>query len=380
MSQENSNKPKGAGSFSIPRTAIKTLIHNKATAWQIGTYLTLARFTGADNKYSTAGLKAIWRATGASNTKGSTAERLVSELYSMRSDEQLHKEINPYLVYKPEQCLNDTSEIISNVDHELCSVKHVLNDFNDETRVWFPNTLIDGFRKFNQPLKKLKKCGDVAARLLLMLYCNNNMEEFGGVPPYGNIYQDYRTWQNKINYGYSFWQAEQIGQRSFVEFILPIIGVSSLPSDEDEKNQVQKPFWDALTSLDNIGFLNEIVTVLDRPAYSPDAQPMYILQTRDRHGNADKSLDLCKSVDQLTEVITDMRAADIRGRFKNKYSVIVNAGFTPHVAGIYRLRFRISNPSNYGVKTAWGRMRSEYNETAEQLKILADHAEVPFDL
>ena len=74
------NKKNASGSFSISRKAVDLMVQHKATAWQIGAYLTLARHTNSDNKFSTASLKAIYNSTGASNNRGGTGERIVKEL------------------------------------------------------------------------------------------------------------------------------------------------------------------------------------------------------------------------------------------------------------------------------------------------------------
>jgi len=50
----NTKKPRGPGSFCIPRAALNALLDSGATAYEVCAYLTLARFTDESGRYSTA--------------------------------------------------------------------------------------------------------------------------------------------------------------------------------------------------------------------------------------------------------------------------------------------------------------------------------------
>ena len=68
-----------------------------------------------------------------------------------------------------------------------------------DKRVWFGSGLIfgdgeDGF--LPNPLKQLKHCGDVVARLLLAFYAGHDLDRWYGIPPHGfswNYYKLYET-------------------------------------------------------------------------------------------------------------------------------------------------------------------------------------------
>ena len=69
----------------------------------------------------------------------------------------------------------------------------VLNSFGEKATnaVWIGSGLVTGYGKFVRPLERLKQCGDTATRLLLHFYGKNDMEQFGGVPPAPNVYEEY---------------------------------------------------------------------------------------------------------------------------------------------------------------------------------------------
>ena len=72
--------PRGAGSFCIPRAALNALLDNNATAYEICTYLVLARFTDHSGRFSTANISAVNRYTGANKTKGGPVDKAIERL------------------------------------------------------------------------------------------------------------------------------------------------------------------------------------------------------------------------------------------------------------------------------------------------------------
>jgi len=365
----SSERKKGTGSFSIPVEAVSILLEQKATAWQIGAYLALARFSDAENKHSTASLKAIYAATGAANNKNGTADRIMSQLLIMQSEKTEIYRL-PSLLYRPDQWLENSEEEIPVIPHALHKVQFVLNDFDCDERVWFPNTLVDGVGKFTQPLKTLKQLGDIAARLLLLMYANNNMVEFGGLPPFGNVYQSYKRSYQNTTCDFAFWTAESSNKMLFRQYWEQILGLTNLSTDENDKSDELKPLWNALDSLLNRGFIEEIITVMDRHPDDQDSRPIYILSTRSKHGKADTTFDALAKNDYLMEKATGISSSDSMGRFSNSFPVIVRTGIEPHIAGIYRLRFRINNQRNIGVTQSWQRTGSEANKHALDMEFL----------
>lgn len=81
----DSKPPRGAGSFCIPRAALNALLDNQATAYEVCTYLTLARFTDESGRYSTASISAVNRYTGANKTRGGPVDRALERLKTIRA-------------------------------------------------------------------------------------------------------------------------------------------------------------------------------------------------------------------------------------------------------------------------------------------------------
>lgn len=183
----DSKPPRGAGSFCIPRAALNALLDNQATAYEVCTYLTLARFTDESGRYSTASISAVNRYTGANKTKGGPVDRALERLKTIRAKSvkkvsngksgKSHAWVDQVtdlgpILFDRESWFQATGELLPDGAHQRAEVLHVLPDFEEppEDRVWFGNNLVSGVGGFTQPLKALKNAGDVAARLLLALY------------------------------------------------------------------------------------------------------------------------------------------------------------------------------------------------------------------
>jgi hypothetical protein len=378
QSESETKAKKGSGSFRIPRKAVDILLQNRATAWQIGIFLTIARFTDASGKFSSAGYKAIHQATGASpgtESRPGRGRQIAADLlkigrYEHEARRAKKKSSLEGILYTAEEWQEKTGEAVPEIEHELHKVRWVLNSFETDDWVWFPNSLTDGYGRFRQPLKRLKQCGDLAARLLLFLYAADNMEKFGGMPPYNNIYRQYKTYHVKSANGYAFWETEEDCSYVYDRLSLPVLCLSKFSDDSDAKKKQIKPFWDALSSLENSGFMYECVTVMDGASLNEDSRPMYDLVTRPKHGHPLKGEEgLLHKINQIV-IDFEYRSESESRRFYSKYPVISIVGVQPLVIGIYRLRFRVANPKNYPVRAAWRRIHEERNYWNEELQQL----------
>ena len=187
---------RGPGSFCIARCAAEALLDAKATAYEICTYLVLARFTDSTNWYSSAGISAVNRATGANKVKGGPVDRAIQRLKEIHAKrvatvsnglsgashamvEQV-EDLGPILVDR-DTWLKRTGEVLPDGPTERGLIRYVLPELGEaiEDKVWFGNSLVSGVGGFGQPLKVLKNAGDEAARLLLALYMANDMEVWG---------------------------------------------------------------------------------------------------------------------------------------------------------------------------------------------------------
>lgn len=405
----DSKPSRGAGSFCIPRVALNALLDNGATAYEVCTYLTLARFTDESGRYSTASISAVNRYTGASKTKGGPVDRALERLKTIRgkSVKKVLKKVSNGRSGKShamiDQWVNDetdlgpilfdrdgwfqaTGELLPDGPHERAEVLHVLPDFEEppEDRVWFGNNLVSGVGGFTQPLKELKNAGNVAARLLLALYKINDMETWGGVRPVGAgqgpwVHYEPVDTDTRFTVGARLHRAKRGGEVGTGDVFSRVCPFPEKPGSWwQAHDEAGGPVWRALEALQSSGLVYEVVMVLNRNAlkekfssgteYSgipEDAEPFYELDCRSRHGYKPEGEEgvgwaTAKTAGDLGKPVTLEG-----GKFDGTYAAFVPQGYGAMIAGIYRLRFRVANPKNAGVKGAWAGIHQRNREALE---------------
>lgn len=386
--QEQKDVTPGNGSFCIPRAALNALLDNQATAYEICAYLVLAKFTEATGRYSSASLHAVNRYTGANKVKGGPVDRAIERLKTIRAKGAKtmvsngrkgykHELVAQYadlgpLVIDRDTWHKETGEILPDGPTERGKILYVLPDFNEpvEDRVWFGGNLVRGYATFSQPLKALKNAGDVAARLLLAMYAANDMETWGGVRPVGNDsgpWSHYEPVAKDVNLygGARLIRSKDRGN------------VASIPKTVSGGNN--EAYWDALRALESAGLIHEVVLVLNRNAikekfastqeeYSSipdDAEPLYELDTRSKHGYKPEGEEGIGWATANTAGALRHPVATEGGAFDGIYAAIVPTGYGAMIAGIYRLRFRVSNTKNAGVKGTWAGIHQRNKEALE---------------
>ena len=366
---EVKHTPKGKGSFWISKQAIEILLDAKATALEIAAYLVMAKHTDEGGMFTTSGIKAIHKATGVSHP---VIQRAVDKISQMT----LGKGKEPHLIYKADDWQKLTKTELPSAPFERAEVRYVVNDYKakPEDKVWISNELVTGYGKFTQPLKKLKMCGDVAARLLLISYRESNLEQYGGVNPrvFHHAYE--MTKVNNLD-GYDIWHGVAKDLSSYENIMLNTLGLKTYSKDEDEKEAQKKSFWTALDGLDKAGLIYQMVSVMDREAGNAEAQVIYELDAKSKHGYKSAGEEGLGGETARLSNIYGNPVTDSMGRFYGRYAAIVPAG-EPHIVGIYRLRFRVSNSKNHGVATAWARIYQGQREAKEWLNDLSEKAEM----
>jgi hypothetical protein len=379
--------PRGAGSFCIPKAALNALLDNNATAYEICTYLVLARFTDDSGRFSVANISAVNRHTGANKTKGGPVDRAIERLKTIRAKgkqvvsngrsgkshamvEQV-TDLGPIL-YSRDAWHQETGEILPDGPVERSKVLNVLPDFGElpADRVWFGNNLVTGYATFTQPMKALKNAGDVAARLLLSLYAANDMETWGGIRPIGSgrgpwTHYEPLTDDIHLHGGARLIRSKDSGQ------------VASIDKRITGAGETQT-YFTALSALESAGLVYEVVLVLNRNAvkakfsggeeYSSipdDAEPLYELDCRSQHGYKPEGEEGIAWATANTAGALHHPVTMEGGRFDGTYAAIVPKGYGAMVAGIYRLRFRVSNPKNAGVKGTWAGIHQRNKEALE---------------
>jgi hypothetical protein len=388
----------GPGSFCIPRAAFNALLDAKATAYEICAYLVLAKFTGECGRYSTASITAVNTYTGANKTKDGPIDRAITRLKTIRAKGATKQVSNGLkggkhamieqatdlgpIVFDRDTWHRDTGEILPDGPTERGKVLHVLPDFGEPPadRIWFGNNLVSGIGGIDKPLKKLKDAGDVAARLLLAMYAANDMETWGGVRPIGS---DSGPWKHyepvssdlTLRGGVRLIRSKDGGTVSGGSFSR----TWSAPTSGDywkQHTEAGGPVWRALEALESTGLVYEVVLVLNRNAIREkfsssgaeygaipdDAEPFYELDSRSQHGYKPEGEEGIGSATATTAGDFGHSVAVEGGRFDGTYAAIVPTGYGAMIAGIYRLRFRVANSKNAGVKGAWARIHQNNRE------------------
>lgn len=389
---EGAAEPRGSSSFCIPKAALAALIENKASAYEICAYLTLAKYTDASGRLSPASVKAVNTATGGNKA---AIERAIARLQTMRvrrAGPQTGKKSPPIIdcgpiVWSREAWCKETGELLVDGPTERGKIRYVLPDFDEplDDRVWFGSGLVSGIGGF-LPLKELKNAGDVAARLLLLLYQANSMEAWGGIEPHNSIYTHYEPVSADVHlHG----DARLI--RAKASGTVGSGGSNSLFGlawgEKDNANWWEKheeaggPCWRALEALQSSGLVYEMVMVLNRNAekkrfssgaeYSAipaGAEPYYELDCRSRHGYKPAGEEGVGGATARTAGDCGFPVATEGGRLDGTYAAIVPRGYGAMIAGIFRLRFRVANPKNVGVKDAWARIGDNNRSAFERVQ------------
>lgn len=389
--------PRGPGSFCVPRAAIDALLDAKANVYEICAYLVLARFTDPTGRYSTASISAINRYTGANKTSNGPVARAIERLKTIHAKRiervsngrsgkahawiEQATDLGPIL-FERATWHELTGEVLPDGPHDRAKVLYVLPDFNEKLdgRVWFGGNLVSGVGGFDQPLKKLRHAGDVAARLLLSLYATNDMETWGGVRPVGDGNGPWKHYEPVAEdvplYGGARLirakDAGTVGTHAMFSRAWPGPGSSNWWKAHDEADG---PVWRALEALESAGLVYEVVLVLNRNAIKSkfasgaeygaipdDAEPFYELDARSHHGFKPEGEEGIGGATANTAGALGHPVTREGGHFDGTYAAIVPKGYGAMIAGIFRLRFRVANPKNAGVKGAWARIHQGNRE------------------
>ena len=373
-------KTTGPASFCIPRAALDALIAHQASAYEICTYLTLACFTDPTGRYSAASVHAVNAYTGANKVRLTKAiERLKAitarqpapaqqNATSMRRSKYSAPPIDlGPILYDRAGWLAATGEELPEGPTPNSTVRYVLPDFEEPLadRVWFGSNLVRGVGEFDRPLKALKNAGNEAARLLLLMYGAHDLELWGGVDPHKGPWVSYlpngttplqeRTYATSLKGGAQLLRWTHSGQ----------IAPDSVFKQVGNETALT---WSALTALGALGLIYGVVLVLNRRgvygkfssggeyyAIPMDAEPLYELDAHTRHGWKPAGEEGLAAATRATANAFQEFQIPASAELTT-YAALVPAGHGAMIAGIYRLRFRPSNPKNAGVSSAWARI------------------------
>lgn len=394
MTDTKTEPSNGPASFCIPRVALEALINAQATAYEICSYLILAHFTDASGQFSSASLHAINRYTGGNKAKGGPLDRAIARLQTIRARRKErvsngrsgkhHQLIDQWtdlgpILFDRTAWQSKTQLPLPDGPVERARILYVLPDFGEplEQRVWFGGNLVTGLADFDMPLKALKNAGDVAARLLLLLYEINDMETWGGIRPIsghnsGGPWQRYEPVADDLSIAATarLIRAKQAGIVQPGALYSRAWNAPKPGNYWEQHETAGAPVGAALDALLSSGFIYEMVMVLNRNASKDtflggdefgaipagDVEPLYELDCRSKHGYKPAGEEgiggaIAKTAGDLGYPVTTAG-----GIFDGTYGALVLKGHGAMIAGIYRLRFRISNRNNAGVSNAWARI------------------------
>lgn len=381
-------------SFWIPTKAVEILLENNATALEIAAYLTLASHTEKNGAYSTAGEKKVHAATGASRgygkKKGRAAEVIDQLTRYGRPDEKPKRRKSgsgegyppgelEKLIYRAEDYTRMTGIELPELP-TIYRFQYIINQFRAdplEDGIWFDRSIIDGIGKFKHPLKRLVGCGDHAARLLLKLQetQTRTIMDFAGVQPFRNVYQKYSVSETPVatTHGFTCWISAVDSLFAYTSLTLPVLKLHRFDSKEAVKQKQLEAFWKALEALKLSGFIEEILTVFNLDPENEDAIPIYEITVKNQHGNIKENDQQFLFLARFTQIFKQLklsdRILDSAGRIIN-YPVISRIGNPPHVAGIYRTRFRANNYRQFSVKETLQRRKANFDEWDEEIRYL----------
>ena len=310
---------KPGNAFFVTRKTLEAILNAKLKAPEIAIFLTLARFTNKTGAESTAGFQAIQKNAGIGK---SAAEKYLQHMHLVKVANNRGKQ-EPLAASALDLPLLDKNK--------RTQTRWTLGGMAWDDKVWFPNTLVDGYGRFQNPLRRLCRCGDAAARLLLLFYMHADFATYTGINPKTAACQKYEARLDTTYKGHNFFIVTASGPRAFPEIASIALG-GTLSS-----NIVPAVFWSYLELLKSNGFIYEAIAICD------DSCPLYFIHVKNPHGNAPPTGEehiggrIATVFSRLGKPLTETG-----GRFSGRFGAIVPDGLPIQAWGIYRLRLRTS--------------------------------------
>lgn len=354
---------KAPGCFRISKSTVGALV-SCASQQQILSYLPLALHTDASGHYSTAGRSALEKYLCTGKEQG---DRNLGSLFALK-DFRKGPAAGTRLVFSADEWAAVSGDDYQNTNPRW-PVRFYLPQLDaDGEYAWFSNNLIQGYELFKNPLLRLKSLGELATRLLLALYLYDDMFQFGGVLPYKASRRYGMINQAVGKNGFQLWHCipDLDGAIFDIALACTVLRTESLGTTEVERKLNLDSLSDALESLISAGFIYEVITVFDGNP-GPEANVIQELDVRSGYGFKPKGEN---GVGGKTARLAGLwkKPVSKRGaRFVGDYAAVVHAGTKPGCAGIFRLRFRVSNPKNYGVSQAFARIYNDQKSWDDKL-------------
>lgn len=384
----------GPSSFAVPRAAITALIEAQADARTIGAYLTLACHTEETGQFSTASIHAIRNNL---NLNKERAEKAIATLCGIKIP---LKGTNPAITLPPQRARKKAADVptvpliytrkdwqaqglgpLPDGPHAHALIRNILPTFDEplKDRVWFDTGLVLGDDEIAEPLLELKACGDVAARLLLAMYAGQDMDWWGGVSPHTFPWQYYKL-KDHVEGQIRVLYAERSSE------VCP----TALFRVIDRESRDSNACFTALSALKASGLLYETVVLLNRnpvPAtFAADSNGH-----KQAYGNIPPDADIMCDMGSpslykplsavehgigpaYVQTATDL---NLHVCFPSEYLAVIPTGQQAMIAGLYRLRFRVTHDKNAFVKESKQRQLKTNQAAFRRLNYLRKAKKLP---
>ena len=308
---DEAGEPAERDFFCIPRLALEALLDAKATAYEICTYLALARHVDDYGRHAYASVGSVNRWIGASRVGGGPVEGAIARLKTICAPGK-----GPIL-FDREGWQMHGGVSSSGFECHPMEPLFVLPAFDEapDVPLRFDVELVDGSSDFARPLRALKDSGGVAARLLIAMHAADDAAVWGGVRPVGRDAGPWRRYQ-PMDKGVTLRGGGRL-IRARPEF--DIAAIDERISDGDAH-----AYFEALRVLRSVGLVHEKVLVLNRDAVRTPLD-----------GGAEYDA-IAHDAEPLYELERSLAGAE-NGRAT--WAAIVPDGRAAMIAGIYRLRF-----------------------------------------
>lgn len=371
----------GEPSFCLPRATIDALLEAQATTHEICIMFTLARATDKTGCYSRASVHSVNEANGANKDKIKSCLARLTQIRATRKVVVIRdgieaietEDLGPILWAREDWLSRFGGPIPDDLGHPTF---YVLPSFGEPhfDRVWFSSNLVGGYGAFKRPLKVLRDLGDYAARLLLVIYAQSDMQSWGGACPVGKMsapWQPYKTAKfSDVDSTISFSKASKSGGWR-TEALDPRV------------DRTGESLTFSIAGLISSGLVYEVVTVINRqlidatyderssdrrPEIDPDSQPLYELHTCTSNGNPPVGEEgLARSTAEIALALGHP-LWNKNGQFDHTYGVLSLIGQPIAVIGVLRPRFRVRNHRNAGVTDAWNRIRQSQADAMDMVQ------------
>lgn len=343
---------KRPSSFWIPRESVEALLRQRASAVQIGAYLTIAKHTDKFGRISTTGTTALRNRLGLGDKQIHAA---LGVLQGVSADFKRGSKGRNRLIYDAatwnELVTLDSEDV--DADHPgfaLLSLATfykskrvrncwVINNVGTDrhTGIWFNSTLIGKNSDKVKPLADIIRLhnSDSIMRFLLLMHYNYDLD-IGGIDPF-HIRGAYEQIESKQVEGYIF-RKYKYSRGVASEKIMRTIHSYVMGLDTEYKEAPVHEFMEnALETLDRLGLISRIVMGWSKEYVGGDSVPLYQLDQKSkfRQISRDKSVMMADQIEKVAHNF-GMRSSKGNKGFYDTYTIVTPAGISPSVVHIYK--------------------------------------------